>query len=108
MNTDDIIVQVTRCEIKHKLMPHTSVAIELRDPEKDSWAVKTEGGLCVNKDLVTDYEPQPSSRTEKWLKEFRFSKEEAQLTAALYVLKRYDAFVEFEAKRKRKDATNKD
>ena len=100
MNPDEVIVRVTKIELLIKTRPDITVAIELRDPETDSWAVKTLGGFCINEKLLGEYEPLPSNRTDKWLKKFRFSKEEAQLIAAQYVLKCYDEAVELELKRK--------
>lgn len=38
----------------------------------DSWAI-TDGIMCMNKNFDFEYEPSPSNRTEKFLKEFRFT-----------------------------------
>lgn len=101
---DDFTVRATRVEIAHKFHEGLAVNVELRDPKKDLWAVKTVGGLVINKDLQGDFEPQPSSRTEEWLEEFRFDKESAMEIACAYLSKKYEEVVELELKKKNRAA----
>ena len=46
-------------------------ATKLENGIPTSWAVK-DGHFCLSKDHQFEYEPQPSSRTEEWLKQHRF------------------------------------
>ena len=51
--------------------------IELRDREKDLWAVMASGNR-LSKDLQWDYEPLPSSRTQEWIDNHSFTFPEAR------------------------------
>jgi hypothetical protein len=57
------------------------IYINNRDPEnrfldKPSWAIVKQS-FCLNKDLVFEYEPLPSSRDDDFLSRTRFSLEDA-------------------------------
>lgn len=54
---------------------HFDVYVEWRG--KDSWAVVDRFGSCYDAQGKRDYEPQPSSRTKKFLKKYRFPLDEA-------------------------------
>lgn len=58
-----------------------SLTIEWRG-HGDSWAVK-HLSKCLSRDGRWDYEPQPSSRTEDWLAEHRFTFVEAKQMAIM-------------------------
>jgi hypothetical protein len=105
MEIEDIIIRVSKIEVLHKNDPVNSVSIELRNPEKNTWAVKTLGGLCINKELLGDYEPMPSNRTDEWLKEFRFDEKEAHRIAVAYLVKVTEEREERELKIKNRKAT---
>ena len=56
------------------------IEVECRDPENpqgDCWAVIKRGRLVLNHDGEWEYEPQPSSRTEEFLKRCRWDRDEA-------------------------------
>jgi len=50
------------------------------------WAV-VNGGSCVGRRGTRSYEPNPSSRTDRFKKAYRFSRDEAVATALKYVEK---------------------
>lgn len=52
------------------------------EDEQESWAVLWRG-MCLSKSGNYTHEPQPSSRTEKWLAEHRFSSASEAAAAAL-------------------------
>lgn len=51
--------------------------INLRDPEKNGWAI-IRCGFRLSRKGQLDYEPMPSSRTESWIKKHTFSLKEAR------------------------------
>lgn len=54
---------------------HEDFFIELRNSEKNHWAV-IRHGLVLNKDLQMEYEPLPSSRDEEFFQRCRFNSPE--------------------------------
>lgn len=84
---------------------HFDVYVEWRS--KDRWAVVDRFKACYNREGKRDYEPQPSSRDEDFLKEYRFSLEEAveiaQRVAKTVKLNRFtvEDFSEFIVQRKK-------
>lgn len=62
-----------------------TIRIERRAP--DSWAVIRPSGFVLANDGTWDYEPQPSSRTEKWLAANRFGFEQASRLATVWAPK---------------------
>lgn len=56
---------------------HTwTLRVELRDHDHDRWSVVGSVG-ALSRGGAWDYEPLPSSRTERWLKSHRFTLGEA-------------------------------
>ncbi len=57
-------------------------SMELRNKEKDLWGIFSEGQrlrkLKINCANIFEYEPQPSNRSNEWIKEFSFTYEEAK------------------------------
>lgn len=51
---------------------------------EDSWAVM-DGAYCVGRRGITSYESNPSSRTDRFLKAYRFTRDEAIAIAVKYV-----------------------
>lgn len=47
----------------------------------DVWAIRRGAGACLSRDGKWVREPQPSSRTDEWLAEHRFTLEEATILA---------------------------
>lgn len=62
-----------------------SVHVECRDLAKGRWAV-VRLSKCLNRDGEWVHEWQPSSRTKKWLKQHRFTYDEALAMASRAVL----------------------
>lgn len=58
-----------------------AIRVAWRGPDRstgeDRWAVLNVYGNCLSRSGKWDYEPQPSSRSDKWLARFRFSLDEA-------------------------------
>lgn len=46
----------------------------------DMWAIRN-GSRCLDRNLEWDHEPRPSSRTDEWLAQHRFTLPEAQRLA---------------------------
>src|ERR1035437_5307397 len=61
---------------------HHSLTVVWRG--EDSWAVM-DGPFCVGRRGRTSYESNPSSRTDRFLKAYRFSRDEAVAIAVKYV-----------------------
>lgn len=59
--------------------PHDAYLFEVRVEwrNENQWAVLDSSGDCYNRKLEDTYESQPSSRTKKFLKDHRFTLEEA-------------------------------
>lgn len=55
-----------------------AISIEWRG--SDQWAV-LRGSKCLSRTLMWDYEPQPSSRTKRWLREHRWTLNDATRAA---------------------------
>ena len=53
-----------------------TLKVELTDDKQGLWAIR-DGGGCYNRRGVRGYEPQPSSRTDRWIKSHRFPLDEA-------------------------------
>lgn len=73
--TDATTYEVSCLPQDHNSRRHFTIKVEWRGP--DSWAVLKDGHMCADKKGVWDWESQPSSRTEKWLKKHRFKLSEA-------------------------------
>lgn len=56
------------------------ISIEMCDEK--AWAVRTTRGYCLNKKGRWEFEPMPSSRTEKFLKRCRFPTAKLAMAAA--------------------------
>lgn len=68
--------------------PYPEIKLVLRH-SKDSesewkWAIQN-GSNVLNRDLVWEWEPMPSSRTEEFIASTRFSLEEAKTTLEKYL-----------------------
>lgn len=84
---------------------HFDVYVEWRS--KDRWAVVDRFRACYNKEGKREHEPQPSSRDEDFLNEYRFSLQEAveiaQRVAKTVKLNRFtvETFSDFIVQRKK-------
>lgn len=88
MSTPEPTVAVTQYTVSTYPNPDSinaslyDVSVEYRG--KGMWAVCWMG-RCYDRKGVADYEPIPSSRTDKWLKRFRFADVEMALAVAKQV-----------------------
>lgn len=79
IHTDVVKVAVSLLPLDHDASSYYTVMVEYRGPGR--WAV-TRHGNCLSRSGEWDYESMPSSRTDDWLAEFRFTYDEAIEAAA--------------------------
>lgn len=70
------------------------ITVEKREQQDGTalWAIKTSNGCCINERLEWRYEGMPSSRTDSFLKKFRFK----NLNQAISIAKKAAKVVEKE------------
>jgi hypothetical protein len=73
---------------KYYLQENPEFTIELRDPERNLWAVCKNCFCLNNDDLEFEYEPQPSSRNLEFFMRTRFPLNKAMDLLAQYIEKR--------------------
>lgn len=74
-------VEVTRYRVsclpaEHIDSQHFALTVERRNVNPDRWCV-TDGAYCYRKDGHRSYESNPSSRTDRFKKAYRFSLDDA-------------------------------
>ena len=62
----------------HKKELPRRIFIEIRINTTNKWAITNDLGEVLNKSLHWEYEPNPSSRTDDFIKRTRFTLDEAQ------------------------------
>ena len=60
--------------------------IDTCNPNGLTWAVRN-GSWCMNKGGMWEYEPQPSSRTDKWFRNHRWTSLDAAIKSAMKAVK---------------------
>lgn len=67
----------TACHLPESDPNYYSFAIHAESSGKGRWAIR-HAGSCLSRTGQWVWEPQPSSRTDRWLRDHRFSENEAK------------------------------
>ena len=89
LTTDAWLLERATCFVVNiEAEPRDYIRVE-RAVQRDGaplWAIRRDGDGCLSKSGSWDWEPQPSSRTDKWLLLHRWSDRDEAIVAALAAL----------------------